>query len=130
VVVPGLSLEEQIKLHESEALRCEHLSIVNTSPETIDDRLCGEMISISYARKYDRNFTKKQFPGGVFMFDIGKIKSVTPGSMPGELHEFHVVYDGYSGVTKVKLNLNDYASDSVTIPEKEHIWRLLTSSGV
>jgi len=62
VVVPGLSLEEQIKMHESEALRCEHLCIVNTSPETIDNRLCGEMISISYAREYDKNFTKKQFP--------------------------------------------------------------------
>ena len=130
MVVPGLSLEEQIKMHESEALRCKHLCIVNTSPETIDNRLCGEMISVSYAREYDRNFTKKQFPGGVFMFDIGRITSVTPDSKPGGLHEFHVVYDGYSGVTKVKLHLNDYASDSVTIPGKEHIWRLLTSSGV
>jgi hypothetical protein len=91
VVVPGLSLEEQINMHESEALRCKHLCIVNTSPETIDNRLCGEMISISYAREYDRNFTKKQFPGGVF---IGRITSVTPDSKPGGLHEFHVVWNG------------------------------------
>lgn len=128
-MVLGLSLEEQIKIHEIEALRLGRLCIVNTSPETIDNRLCGEMISISYARDYDRTFTRKQFPGGVFMFDIGRIKSVTPGSMPDGLHEFLVVYDGYSDVTTVKLHLNDYASESVTIPEKQHTWRLLTSSG-
>lgn len=120
----GLSLEEQIKMHEIEALRFRQLCIVNTSPETIDNRLYGEMISISYARDYDRTFTKKKFPGGVFMFDIGQIKSVNTDSMDG-LHELHVLFDGYSDVEKVKLRLNDYASDSVTIPEKQHTWRLL-----
>ena len=64
------------------------------------------------------------------MFDIGQIKSVIPDSKPDGLHEFSVVYDGYDGVTHVKLQLNDYASDSITIPEKPHIWRLLTSLGV
>jgi hypothetical protein len=129
----GLSfenLQEQIKMHEIDALKCEQLCIVNTSPKTIDDRLRGEMISISYARDYDSNFTKKLFPGGVYMFDIGKIRSVKPDSKPDGLHELEVVYDGYSGATQVKLHLNDYASDSVTIPEKQHTWRLLTSLGV
>ena len=123
-------LQEEIKMHEIEALKCKQLYIVNTSPKTIDDRLCGEMISISYARIYDRNFTKKLFPGGVYMFDIGKIRSVKPDSKPDGLHELEVVYDGYSGATTVKLHLNDYACDSGTIPEKQHTWRLLTSLGV
>ena len=65
-------------MHESEVLKYEQLGIVNTSPKTIDDRLRGEMISISYAWDYDSNFTKKLFPGGVYMFDIGKIQSVKP----------------------------------------------------
>ena len=126
----GLSLEEQIKMHESEVMQCEQLCIVNTSPETIDNRLCGKMISISYAREYNRIFTKKKFPGGVFMFDIGRIISVIPDSKPDGLHEFSVVYEGYSGVTNVKLQLNDYASDSITIPKKQYTWRLLQSLGV
>ena len=126
----GLSLEEQIKLHESQVMQCKQLCIVNTCPETIDNSLIGKMISISYPREYDSIFTKKKFPRGVFMFDIGKIISVIPDSKPDGLHELSVVYDEYDGVTDVKLQLNDYASDSITIPEKPHIWRLLTSLGV
>lgn len=126
----GLSLEEQIKMHESEVMQCKQLCIVNNSPETIDNSLCGKMISISYAREYNHIFTKKKFPGGVFMFDIGRIVSVIPDSKPDGLHEFSVVYDGYDGVTVVKLQLNDYESDSITIPKKQYTWRLLQSLGV
>ncbi len=54
------------------------LDIVNNPPSTIDKKLCGQKISISFHREYDFTFTKEDFPGGVYLFDFGKIKSVLP----------------------------------------------------
>ena len=120
----GLSLEKQIELHESEVLRIEKLCIMNNSPSTIDNQLCGKMISISFPCDYNKTFTKKMFPGGVYMFDIGKIQYVVPGSKHNDgLRELIVLYE--SGPFSVKIDLGYYASDSVTIPTKEHQWRLL-----
>jgi hypothetical protein len=31
-----------------------------------------------FCRDYDDTFTKEDFPGGVYLFDIGKIQSVIP----------------------------------------------------
>ena len=63
-------------LHESECLKENKLDIVNNPPSTIDKKLCGQKISISFRREYDFTFTKEYFPGGVYIFDIGKIKSI------------------------------------------------------
>jgi hypothetical protein len=38
--------------------------------------MIGMMISISFKRDNNAIFTKKEFPGGFFLFDIGRIISV------------------------------------------------------
>ena len=125
--VPVLSIKKQIELHESEVLRLEQLGILNTPPVTIDESLCGQKISISFAREYDESFTKKDFPGGVFMFDIGTIiKFVTNKHNADGVQVLKVDYDE-GGPISVPLKLGDYASDSVTIPDRQYQWRLLTS---
>ena len=124
--VTVLSLKKQIELHESEVLRLEQLGILNIPPVTIGKYLCGKKISISFARDYDKSFTKKEFPGGVFMFDIGKIQTVTNNKCNDGVLELQVVYEE-GGAISVPLKLDDYASDSVTIPDKQYQWRLLTS---
>jgi hypothetical protein len=90
--VPVLSIKKQIELHESEGLRLVQLGILNTPPVTIGKSLCGQKISISFARDYDKSFTKEEFSGGVYMFDIGKIQTVTNNYNDGVL-ELKVFYD-------------------------------------
>jgi hypothetical protein len=115
-------------LHENECLKENMLHIVNNPPSTIDKKLCGQKISISFQREYDFTFTKEDFPGGVYFFDIGKIKSVLADDKcdVGTRAIVKVPYD--EGVYPVPLNLEDYASDKVKVAEKEHQWRLLTPS--
>jgi len=55
---------------------------------TIGKSLCGQKISISFARAYDKSFTKEEFSGGVYMFDIGKIQTVTIKYNDGVLEYF------------------------------------------
>ena len=126
--VPVLSIKKQIELHESEGLRLVQLGILNTPPVTIGKSLCGQKISISFARDYDKSFTKEEFPGGVYMFDIGKIQFVTNKHDDGA-QVLKVVYVE-SGSISVPLKLDDYVSDSVTIPDKHYQWRLLTSLSI
>ena len=90
--VPVLSVKKQIELHESEGLRLAQLGILNTPPVTIGKSLCGQKISILFARDYDKSFTKEEFSGGVYMFDIGKIQTVTNKYNVGVL-ELKVFYD-------------------------------------
>ena len=113
-------------LHENECLNENILDIVNNLPSTIDKKLCGRKISISFHREYDLTFTKKDFPGGVYFFDIGKIKSVLVDDKCDDDTRaiVEVTYD--KDVYSVPLNLEDYASDKVKVSEKEHQWRLLT----
>ena len=59
------------------------------------------------------------------MFDIGKIQTVTNNYNDGVL-ELKVFYDQVVTIS-VPLKLDDYASESVTIPDKQYQWRLLTS---
>ena len=56
---------------------------------------------------------KKDFPGRVYFFDIGKIKSVLPNDKcdDGTRASVNVKYD--EGDYPVPLNLEDYASDKV-----------------
>jgi len=125
-----LSLDRQIELHESLVLTSENLVIDNPLPASIDKQLCGKMISISFCRDYNKTFTKKQFPGGVYMFDIGKIISVLPS---GSKHNddgdgmLKVKYVEDNSTLTVSLHLSNYASESITMPTKEHQWRLLSS---
>ena len=127
-----LSLDRQIELHESLVLTSENLVKDNPLPASIDKQLCGKMISISICRDYDKTFTKKQFPGGVYMFDIGKIISVLPS---GSKHNddgdgmLKVKYVEDNSTSTVSLHLSNYASESITMPTKEHQWRLLSSRG-
>ncbi len=51
------------------------LAIVDEAPSSFDDDLIGMMISISFKRNNNAIFTKKDFPGGFFLFDIGRITS-------------------------------------------------------
>jgi len=108
-------------LHENECLKENMLlDIVNNPPSTIDKKLCGQKISISFHCEYDFTFTKEDFPGGVYFFDIGKIKSVLADVKcdNGTRAVVKVTYD--QDVYKVPLNLEDYASDKVKVAEKEH----------
>ena len=119
---PGLSLEKQIELHESEHLIIEKLVIENTSPATIDNQIFGKMIRISFHCDYDKTFTKKKNPFGVLMFDIGKIQYVMPGSKHNDGCKgiLMVKYVDDNSTLTVSLHINNYASDSVIIPSKEH----------
>ncbi len=113
-------------LHERECFNKNMLDIVNNPPLTIVKKLCGQKISISFCREYDFTFTKEDFPGRVYLFDIGNIKSVLPDDKCDDRSRaiMNVKYD--EGVYPVLLNLEDYASDKVKVAEKEHQWRLLT----
>ena len=127
--VPVPSLKKQIELHESQVLRFEQLGILNTPPVTIDESLCGQKISISFARDYDKSFTKKEFPGGVYMFDIGTIIKFVKNKHNDGVQVLQVDYEE-GGAIPVPLKLDDYASDIVTIPDKQYQWRLLTSLSI
>jgi hypothetical protein len=113
-------------LHESECLKENMLDIVNNPPLTIDKKLRGQKISILFCCENDDTFTKEDFPGRVYLFDIGKIKSVLPDDKcdDSSLAIVNVTYD--EGADPVPLNLEDYASDKVKVAEKEHQWMLKT----
>ena len=80
--------------------------------------------------EYDDNFTKEDFSGGEFLFDIGKIQYVFPGNKcdDGGCALMKVKYD--KNVYKVTLHLEDYSSYKVKVAEREHQWRLLTTLSV
>jgi len=66
-------------------------------------KLLGQKISIWFHHDYDDTFTKEDFPGGVFLFDIGKIQSVFPDN------KFD---DGGGALVKVKCDENVYKLQS------------------
>ena len=101
---------------------------MNNPPSTIDKKLCGQKISISFHREYNFTFTKEDFPGGVYFFDIGKIKSVSADDKCDDVTCAIVKVTYNEGVYSVPLNLEDYTSDKVKVSEKEHQWRLVTPS--
>ncbi len=81
--------KQQIELHESLVLKENELVIVDEAPSSFDDELFGMMISISFKQNYNAIFTKKEFPGGFFLFDIDRITSVQSDSNNGATIKVH-----------------------------------------
>ncbi len=97
--------------------------IVDEAPSSFDNDLIGMMLSISFKQNNNAIFTKKEFPGGFFLFDIGRITSVQSGS--NDSATIKVDYGENFGICKVKLFMNDYVPAHVKIPQKSTQWRLL-----
>ena len=108
--------KQQIELHESLVLKENDLVIVDEAPSSFDDDLIGMMISISFKQNNNAIFTKKEFPGGFFLFDIGRITSVQSDSNDGATIKVH--YGEKFGICKVKLFMNDYVPAHIKIPQK------------
>ncbi len=72
--------KQQIELHESLDLKENKLVIVDEATSHFDDDLIGMMVSISFKQNNNAIFTKKKFPGGFSLFDIGRITSVQSDS--------------------------------------------------
>lgn len=106
-------------------IKAENLVIVNEAPTSFDQELVGMMISISFQRKYNSIFTKKEFPGGFFLFDIGKIVSIESGKSDEGAATINVDYGKNGRISNVYLSLSDYAPDTITISKKSLEWRLL-----
>jgi hypothetical protein len=115
---------EQIQCHEDQALKMYNMSTMNAATSLLDSQLVGRMISISVWCNYTVVFTKKRFPKGFFLFDVGKIIYVESG-ISNKCATIEVVYDENSGICKVDKCLNDYVSDKVKFSKKCHQWRLL-----
>ncbi len=115
--------KQQIELHESLVLKENELVIVDEAPSSFDNDLIGVMISISFKQNYNAIFTKKEFPGGIFLFDIGRTTSVESDSNNGAT--IKVDYSEKFGICKVKLFKNNNVPAHVKIPQKSTQWRLL-----
>ncbi len=115
--------KQQIELHERLVLKENELVIVDEAPSFFGDDLIGMMISISFKRNNNGIFTKKEFPGGFFLFDIGRITSVQSDSNNDAT--IKVDYGENFGICEVKLFMNDYVPAHVEIPQKSTQWRLL-----
>ncbi len=105
--------KQQIELRESLVLKENKLVIVDEAPSSFDDDLIGMMNSISFMQNNNAIFTKKEFPGGFFLFDSNDGATIK------------VDYGEYFGICKVKLFMNDYVPAHVKIPQKSTQWRLL-----
>ncbi len=112
-----------MELHESLVLKENELDIVDEAPSSFDDDLIRMMISISFKQNNNAIFTKKEFSGGFFLFDIGRITSVQSDFNNGAT--IKVGYGDNFGICKVKLFMNYYVPAHVKIPQKSTQWRLL-----
>ncbi len=108
--------KQQIELHESLVLKENDLVIDDEAPSSFNDDLIGMMISISFKQNNNANVTKKEFPGGFFLFDVGRITSVQSDSNDDAAIKVH--YNEKFGICKVKLFMNDYVPAHVKIPQK------------
>ncbi len=94
------------------------MRIMNVAPSSLDsDKLVGRMIRISFKRNYTVIFTRKDFPIGFYLFNVGKIVSVEPG-ISNKSAIIEVDYGENDGICKVDLCLNDYVTDKVKIQIK------------
>ena len=69
---------------------------MNVAPSSLDSELVGRMISFSFKRDYTVIFTRKDFPRGFNLFDVGKIVSVEPG-ISNKSATIEVDYGGNDG---------------------------------
>ncbi len=97
--------------------------IVDEAPSSFDDDLIGMMISFSFKGNNNAIFTKKEFPGGFFLFDIGRITFNQSDSNDGVTTK--VDYGENFGICKVKLFMNVYVPAHIKIPQKSTQWKLL-----
>ncbi len=72
------------------------------APSSLDSELVGRMIIISFEHNYTVIFTRKDFPRGTNLFDVGKIVSVEPG-ISDKSAPIEVDYGENDGKCKVKL---------------------------
>ncbi len=115
--------KQQIELHESLVLKENKLIIVDEALSSFEDDLIEMMISISFKGDNNAIFTKKEFSGGFFLFDIGRIASVQSDFNDGAT--IKVDYGENFGICEVKLFMNDYVPAHIKIPQKSAQWRLL-----
>ncbi len=101
-----------------------NLCIMNVAPSSLDSELVGRMISISFKRDCTVILTRKDFPRGFNLFDVGKIVSVEPG-ISNKSTTIEVDYSENDGKCKVELCLNDYVTGKVKVSNKSSQWRLL-----
>ncbi len=85
---------------------------MNVAPSSLDSELVGTIISISFNCNYTVIFTRKDFPRGFNLFNVGKIISVEPG-ISNKSATIEVDYGENDGKCKVELCLNDYVTDKV-----------------
>ncbi len=87
------------------------------APSFLDSELVGRMIRISFKCNYTVIFTRKDFPRGFNLFDVGKIVSIEPG-ISNKSATIEVDYSENDGKCKVKLCSNDYVTDKVKVSNK------------
>ncbi len=120
-----LTPTQQVQLHENLALKENNLCIMNVAPSSLDSELVERMISISFfKRDYTVIFTRKDFPRGSNLFDVGNIVSMEPG-ISNKSATIEVDYSENDGKCKVELCLNDNVTDKVKVSNKSSQWRLL-----
>jgi hypothetical protein len=85
---------------------------MNAAPPFFDSELVGRMISIFFKRNYTLIFTRKDFPRGFNLFNVGKIVSGEPG-ISNKSATIKVDYGENDGKCKVELCLNGYVADKV-----------------
>lgn len=115
---------EQIQLHEDNVLNMYKMRITNVAPSSIDSLMVERMISISFRRDYTRIFSKKEFPKGFFLFDVGKVTSIE-SCISDKCARINVDFKENGGVCTVDICLDNYATDEVKYPTFGSQWRLL-----
>jgi hypothetical protein len=78
---------------------------MNVTPSSLDSEWVGRMISISFKCNCTVIFTRRDFPRGFNLFDVGKIVSVDPG-ISNKSATIEVDYSEIDGKCKVELCLN------------------------
>ncbi len=80
---------------------------MNVALSLLNSELIGRMISISFKRNYTVIFTRKDFPRGFNLFNVGKIVSMEPG-ISNKSATIEVDYGENDGKCKVALGLLAY----------------------
>jgi hypothetical protein len=90
---------------------------MNVAPSSLDSELVGRMIRISFKHNNTVIFTRKDFPRGFILFDVGKIVSMEPG-ISNKSATMELDYSENDEKCKVESCLNDYVTDKVKVSNK------------